>query len=215
MSSEPLDSLSGKGYSYFTTLGSKKLTDGFYVDFNLGVDDTHMRMFVPEGENRTVYQLNSLFNHRYYESSLKKLPVPAVLMRHDGEAWNNPFVAIYEPYGNGADAVIESVYIGETEKQDGVAKVSVKYRNSEKKDYIIHSDNQNVKAEYMGTEFMGTYSILSVEGDSLRSVYIVNGKSLKREGFSVSSSDGGLFDAYFEWKDGELYYKSNKKLIIE
>lgn len=214
MSSEPLDSLSGKGYSYFTTLGSKKLSEGFYVDFDLGVDDTHMRMFVPEGEGRTVYQLNSLFNHRYYEASLKKLPVPAILMRHDGEAWNNPFITIYEPYGNGADGVIESVYIGDTEKQDGVAKVSVKYKNSEKKDHIMHSDKQNVKTEYMGTEFVGTYSIVSVDGNDKKSVYIVNGKSLKRDGLSVSASDGGSFDAYLEWKDSKLYYKSNKELVI-
>lgn len=214
MSSEPLDSLSGKGYSYFTTLGSKKLSEGFYVDFDLGVDDTHMRMFVPEGEGRTVYQLNSLFNHRYYEASLKKLPVPAILMRHDGEAWNNPFIAIYEPYGNGADGVIESVYIGDTEKQDGMAKVSVKYKNSEKKDHIMHSDKQNVKTEYMGTEFVGTYNIVSVDGNDKKSVYIVNGKSLKRDGLSVSASDGGSFDAYLEWKDSKLYYKSNKELVI-
>ncbi|WP_291558856.1 hypothetical protein [Bacteroides sp.] len=214
MSSESIDSLSGKGYSYFTTLGSKKLSEGFYVDFDLGVDDTHMRMFVPEGEGRTVYQLNSLFNHRYYEASLKKLPVPAILMRHDGEAWNNPFIAIYEPYGNGADGVIESVYIGDTEKQDGMAKVSVKYKNSEKKDHIMHSDKQNVKTEYMGTEFVGTYSIVSVDGNDKKSVYIVNGKSLKRDGLSVSASDGGSFDAYLEWKDSKLYYKSNKELVI-
>ena len=56
------------------------------MDFHLGIDDTHMRMFMPEGEERIVYQLNSLFNHRYYESSLRKLPVPALLVRQQGEA---------------------------------------------------------------------------------------------------------------------------------
>lgn len=66
----------------------------------------------------------------------------------------------------------------------------------------------------MGIEFGGTYSIVSVDGNCMKSVYIVNGKLLKREELSVSASDGGRFDAYLEWKDGKLYYKSDKELVI-
>ena len=88
----------------------KYSTDNFYVDYHLGIDDTHMRMFVPTGKGRTVYQLNSLFNHRYYEPSLRTLPVPALLIRQKSEAWDHPFIAVYEPYGNGAKSQIRSVY---------------------------------------------------------------------------------------------------------
>lgn len=214
LSGVSLDSLSGKGYSYFETLGSINLKDGFYVDFNLGVDDTHMRMFMPEGESRTVYQLNSLYNHRYYEASLKKLPVPAVLVRCEGEAWKNPFIAIYEPYGNGADTVIESVYTGNTKTQNGVAKVSVK-RKDGVLDHIIHSDKDDIEADYMGIKFNGTYSVISKEGDKIKSVYTVNGRIVKMKGLSVTAVDGGCFDAYLEWKYGKLYYRSNKELVID
>lgn len=113
----PLDSLSGKGYSYFTTLGSLETDQGFRTDFHLGVDDTHMSMFMLGAKGRTVYQLNSLFNHRYYEPSLRQLPVPAVLVRQEGEAWDKPFIAVYEPYGNGAEPQIKSIYKGRTQEQ--------------------------------------------------------------------------------------------------
>lgn len=215
MSDEPLDSLSGKGYAYFTTLGSSKQNNCFQVDFHLGVDDTHMKMFVPEGKDRTVYKLHSLYNHRYYEPSLKKLPVPAVLIRHQGEAWNNPFIVIYEPYGNGAEAMLESVYVGKTKCQEGIAKVSVKYKDGKTQDHIVHAENPTLESEYMGTKFTGTYSVVSQEGNTLKSVYIVNGKLLNRKGLSVSAADGSEFDAYLEWKDGKLYYKSNKELHIK
>jgi hypothetical protein len=67
----------------------------------------------------------------------------------------------------------------------------------------------------MGTKFTGTYSVVSQEGNTLKSVYIVNGKLLNRKGLSVSAADGSEFDAYLEWKDGKLYYKSNKELHIK
>ena len=204
MSSFPLDSLSGKGYAYFTTLGSSENPGDFHVDYHLGIDDTHMRMFVPDGgKGRTVYQLNSLFNHRYYEPSLHTLPVPALLVRQQGEAWNRPFIAVYEPYGNGAEAQIRSVYIGKTHKQKGVAKLSVEYFGKDKVDHIIHSVDEKEEADYMGIRFTGTYCVASIEGGRLVSLYIGNGTSFHMGRLTVTTQDGGPFDAWLEWKEGE------------
>lgn len=209
----PLDSLSGKGYRYFKTLGSLATDKAFFMDFHLGIDDTHMRMFMPEGEEHMVYQLNSLFNHRYYESSLRKLPVPALLVRQQGEAWNKPFVAVYEPYGNGAEANIKSVYVGETVAQEGVVKLTVEHKKSGRIDYIIHSIVPEKEADYMGIRFKGTYCVASFDGDLLLSVYVGNGKSLSMTGLTVNSVSGEAFNALFELKNGVLSYNSDKEVI--
>lgn len=212
LSDLPLDTLSGKGYRYFKTLGSSATDKAFSMDFHLGVDDTHMRMFMPEGEERMVYQLNSLFNHRYYEPSLRKLPVPALLMRQQGEAWNKPFIAVYEPYGNGAEARIKSVYVGETTTQDGVAKLTVEHKQRGRIDYIIHSVTPEKEAEYMGIRFKGTYCVVSFKDDTLISVYIGNGKSFSSNELTVYSVSGEPFNALFEWKNGKLYHNSDKEV---
>ena len=209
----PLDSLSGKGYRYFNTLGSLATDKAFFMDFHLGIDDTHMRMFMPEGEERIVYQLNSLFNHRYYESSLRKLPVPALLVRQQGEAWNKPFVVVYEPYGNGAEANIKSVYVGKTVAQEGVAKLTVEHKKSGRIDYIIHSIVPEKEADYMGIRFKGTYCVVSFDGDLLLSIYVGNGKSLSMNGLTVNSVSGEAFNALFELRNGVLSYNSDKEVI--
>ena len=215
MSASPLDSLSGKGYSYFTTLGSCENPDNFYVDYHLGIDDTHMRMFVPTGKGRTVYQLNSLFNHRYYEPSLRTLPVPALLIRQKSEAWDHPFIAVYEPYGNGAKSQIRSVYTSKTPKQKGVAKLSVEYFKKDKMDHIIHSVNEKTEAKYMGIRFMGTYCVVTMEKGRLVSLYIGNGYSFSMDGLEVTLGEGKPFDAWLEWRDGEWICHSREAVKIK
>lgn len=214
MSDIPLDSLSGKGYSYFTTLGSTKADNGFKADFHLGVDDTHMRMFMPGAAARTVYQLNSLFNHRYYEPSLRQLPVPAVLVRQQGEAWNTPFVALYEPYGNEAEAQIKSVYREKTKEQAGITKLTVEHVRAQVADHIIYSITPHNEADYSGIRFKGTYTVVSLEGKTLKSVYLGNATSFSIKGLKVKSVSGEPFNAYFEWRDGLLSYASDKELSI-
>lgn len=210
----PLDSLSGKGYAYFTTLGSCENPGDFHVDYHLGIDDTHMRMFVPNSKGRTVYQLNSLFNHRYYEPSLRTLPVPALLIRQKGEAWDAPFIAVYEPYGNGAKAQIRSVYTGKTKKQKGVAKLSVEYLAKGKIDHIIHSVAEKEEADYMGIRFAGTYCVATMEKGRPVSIYIGNGLSFKMKGVKVASNDGKPFDAWLEWKDGKWICHSRDDIRV-
>ena len=210
-----LDSLSGKGYAYFTTQASQVADEGFQADFHLGVDDVHTRMFVPASKDRTVYQLNSLFNHRYYEPSLRKLPVPAVLVRQQGEAWNRPFVAVYEPYGNGAEAQISSVNTAESRKQKGVDKLSVEYKQGNRADHIIHSVNPRAEADYMGIRFKGTLAVVTVCGETPSSVYIVDGHSLRMKGLTVKSANNEPFDALLEWKDGVLTCRSEQEIIVK
>ena len=210
----PLDSLSGKGYSYFTTLGSLETDQGFRTDFHLGVDDTHMSMFMLGAKGRTVYQLNSLFNHRYYEPSLRQLPVPAVLVRQEGEAWDKPFIAVYEPYGNGAEPQIKSIYKGRTQEQGGISKLTVKYRQSGLVDHIVYSVLPENEADYMGMRFKGTYSVLSLDGKKMKSLYIGNGISFIVKELKVVSVSGEPFNAYFELQNGILSYISDKELSI-
>lgn len=209
----PLDTLSGKGYSYLKTLGSLVTNNAFFIDFHLGVDDTHMRMFMPGEEKRMVYQLNSLFNHRYYEPSLRKLPVPALLVRQQGEAWNKPFIAVYEPYGNGAEATIKSVFVDETVSQEGIAKLTVQHKQEGRIDYIIHSITPENEAEYMGIRFKGTYCVVSFKNNTPISVYIGNGKSFSMNELTVSSASGEPFNALFELENGVLLHHSDKEVI--
>lgn len=209
----PLDSLSGKGYRYFNTLGSLATEKAFFMDFHLGVDDTHMRMFMPEGKEHTIYQLNSLFNHRYYVPLLRKLSVPALLVRQQGEAWDKPFIAVYEPYGNGAEATVKSVYVGETKEQKGVAKLTVEHKKDGCVDFIIHSITPEKESEYMGIRFVGTYCVVSYKNKMPISVYIGNGTSFSMNVLKLNSASGEPFNALFELENGRWLHHSDKEVV--
>ncbi len=212
LAGKSLDGQSGKGYSFFTTLGSKVEEGCFHADFHLGIDSTHMRMFMPQGKGRTIYQLSSPHNHRYYVPDLRQQPVPAVLVRQEGEAWNQPFIAVYEPYGNGVEAQICSVCTDDTDMQSGIAKLSV--TSKQRTDYIIHSVHPNVEAHYRDIRFKGTFVVLSVENGEVSSVYMVDGRELHTQGLNVTSTSGEPFNAWITWKDGKQIVRSEQNLQV-
>ena len=168
----PLDSLSGMGYGYFQTQESTWDGHPVTIDFHLGVEDAHMRMSIPEGKGRSVYHLLSPFCHRYYLDSLKNRPVPAVLVRQEGEAWNHPFLTVFEPYGQGIGPLVRSVSIGKTSFQEGIAKLTVSMVEKGRKDLIIHSIYPEKMADYAGIRFQGVYCVVSLLRKTLKSVYL-------------------------------------------
>ena len=132
-----LDPKSGKGYGYFKTLGT--MSGDFAADFDYG-GGVVMRAFVANcRDGREAYALEGPKAFRHYDRKVSEKPCPALLVRQNGEAWRRPFVAVYEPYGKGVDAMIESV-AGEPIKgdPDGV-RITVQYKNPSRRDVITHS----------------------------------------------------------------------------
>ena len=132
-----LDPKSGKGYGYFKTL--RTMRGDFTADFDYG-GGIVMRAFVANGgEGREAYALEGPKAFRHYDRRVSEKPCPAFLVRQKGEAWRRPFVAVYEPSGKGVDAMIESVASEPLKGDPEGVKVTVRYRNNNRSDEIIHS----------------------------------------------------------------------------
>lgn len=137
----PLDSLSGKGYSFFQTEGSAAADNGFTAVFDLGLDDAKMKMIMPTGEGRRVYKLSSPNNHRYYAKELCDKPVPAILIRQQGEAWIQPFVAVFEPFGNDVDSMVDRVE--RLKSKNGAVRLKVCHKDGDY-DLVTHDPQKNI-----------------------------------------------------------------------
>ena len=132
-----LDPKSGKGYGYFKTLGT--MSGDFAADFDYG-GGIVMRAFVANGgEGREAYALEGPKAFRHYDRRVSEKPCPAFLVRQKGEAWRRPFVAVYEPFGKGVDAMIESVSSEPIKGDPEGVKVTVRYRKDNRFDEISHS----------------------------------------------------------------------------
>lgn len=92
---------------------------------------------------------------RHYEGKLRDLPEPALVVRRKGAAWERPFVAVYEPYGNGVEPQVGSVEMtgGRT------LEITVRYRRNPNRYDIIDVDEKRgltVRA-YKGKDLIDEY----------------------------------------------------------
>jgi len=136
-SRKELDPKSGKGYGYFKTIGNMR--GDFAADFDYG-GGVVMRAFIANsGDGREAYALEGPKVFRHYDRKVSEKPCPALLVRQNGEAWRRPFVAVYEPYGKGVDAMIESVASEPIKGDPEGVRVTVRYRKDNRCDEIYHS----------------------------------------------------------------------------
>ena len=91
-----------KGYDYFTNEVSVQTDQLIQAQFPLEVREKRiaMNVLVCSGKERQVFSVQAPANRaaRNFPKSFWDRKVPALVLRHYGEAWNQPFVAVYEPY---------------------------------------------------------------------------------------------------------------------
>ncbi len=184
-----LDTLSGKGYGYFKTIGVSSMNKGIVADFHLGAADADMKVFIPKEKNRIFYYLESPSCHRYYINALKNQPVPAFLVRNEGESWEKPFITVFEPHGKDCPSRIRSVSVEKTRSEQGVSKLTVRMNENKRKDIIIHSVAPEKTAHYAGVEFMGVYGVVSFDGKQVLSAYLGAVRRFETAGIEVVAAE--------------------------
>jgi len=115
-SSAELTSKNGnmEGYDYFGNEASVKTDTAIHARFPLAIetDKVAMDVWLLGGKGRTVFAVDAPANraarHNYDEKYWNKR-IPTMLVRQQGEAWNNPFVSFYEPSLQSDTVKIKSV----------------------------------------------------------------------------------------------------------
>ena len=107
-----------------------------------------MTMWMKADENRTIFQALSPANLEYERMSNQPYkvidqPVLTFVVRQKGEAWNHPFVCVYEPSSDTEPGDIASVdYF--TPSEQGAVGIIVKLKNGTEQ-RIVCSENGKVK----------------------------------------------------------------------
>lgn len=125
-----------------------------------------MKMWMKGEKNRHVIQAFSPCNMEYERLGnfmpydILSQPVLTYVARQHGEAWNHPFVAVYEPTDSDDPSEILSVsYFRPKSKDDSAVGICVKMKNG-RTDYIF-SASRKVKMSYKGMEVEGIYVVVS------------------------------------------------------
>ena len=200
--------------------------EDFYGLFDFGVAGIQMKTWMLGNAAREIYSLTGPPNGRYYLGELKTKRTPAVLVRQTGEAWNRPFVAIYEPFGNGTESLIKRVRRIKDAPASGDF-VGVVIEQASRTDFVFNATDADKTHDYEGVQFKGIYGVVSADANGFRHLYLGTGKSLIAAGHRLESASGELVKAALTYekplatnavKDGRLAtgyaYSSDKDVTI-
>ena len=145
-----------------------------------------------------------------------RLPTPTLVVRNKGEAWTNPFVAVYEPFGGGS----ENSSISSVEKitQDGIykgVKVISEINGEKQNQYILTlSENESFNDLALGISFTGSFSVITTNAsDELVCIYLGNSKNITYKNVTLTCREI-KGDVFAEWKDGKTKISFNNQFEI-
>ena len=164
---EPTNELAFAGahlyaYSYLWDQSSCRTDSDIKGVFTMTCNDgskAGMKMWMKGSPNRTVFKAFSpaidALTRTPMPYDVKNTPTSTFVARQKGEAWTRPFVAVYQPFADGDELMIEKVeYFG-----DGYVGVKIIFSDGIT-DYIFSSDRK-MKMKYDGIRANGTLCIVS------------------------------------------------------
>ena len=142
------DKKSAKMQNSVKTQFVTKILDDKVVEAMGGQREITMTMWMKKDENRTIFQALSPVNLEYERMpnqpyKVDEQPVLTFVARQKGEAWNHPFVCVYEPSSDTEPGEIASVdYF--TPSEQGAVGIIVKLKDGTEQ-RIVCSENGKVK----------------------------------------------------------------------
>ena len=148
--------------------------------------------------------------------NIKEQPTLTFVARQHGEAWNRPFVAVYEPSTQKEPSAIQSVSYFDAEEPGlkDFAGICVESKNG-RTDHIFSLTDSSQTATYQGMKVKADYAVISNEYAGNRTLFIGNGTQLIASGISIQTSEAA--NVLLEKKQGKWYILSSApcKMVID
>ncbi|MCJ8164284.1 hypothetical protein MKJ04_05470 [Pontibacter sp. E15-1] len=176
------------------------------IDMPDGKDDVLMNLWMMGTEGREVFSIKSPPNKAFHGDSglpyeVGEQPYLTLAARQHGEAWERPFVSVYEPYTSGKGKSIAS--IDGFEDENGSSEfvgINVKHKSG-REDHVFSTKN-GAQASYKGMATDASYALVGAEKQGDLILFMGNGQLLKGKGFTISATKTG--NVVLEKKNGKL-----------
>lgn len=199
------DVVKSPGWRYFEETKTTGATDiAVKVRFDIEYDDTYMHLFVPDGVTREYTQALAPPTREAKNGYVdKKTQVLAI--RQQGEAWDTPFITIFEPSKNQNASVQKVAPVKDGAKTIG-AIVTSKVGNTQITDIIIAQDDPDsfYENKALGLRFKGRFGIVrTTEDKGVTEVilYIGEGASLNYGKKEIKTSTDKTAVLHYTLKD--------------
>ena len=135
-----------------------------------------MKAFMPFNKNHNYYTGYSPKSRT--AGSYTDLPVPTIMVQTKGEAWNAPFITVYEPYYTKDGASVQKVTQLNRDNGGEYTALLIDGKDGEQQ-YIFQgvkkTDLETAGANY---KFNGYFGVVSLRNKEIQYVYLGQGKKL-------------------------------------
>lgn len=182
-----------------------------------GEDDVFMNLWMKGTEGRQIFSIKSPPNKAFrgngglpYE--VDKEPYLTFAARQHGEAWEHPFVSVYEPFTSAEGKSIASIEGFEDENGSSeFAGLHIKHKSG-REDFVFSSQNGKT-ASFKNKSTDATYALIGNEKNGDFVLFMGNGTELSANGFSISAKEKG--NVVLEQKPGKLSLHNEVPVVIK
>ncbi|MFI3279196.1 MAG: hypothetical protein R3Y55_01565, partial [Rikenellaceae bacterium] len=165
------------------------------IDYPGQEEDIFMNLWMKGNEDREIFSIyspacKSFKSNAQFPYEVDKDPFLTFIARQHGEAWDNPFISIYEPFTSTEGKTIESITGFDDENGDksfaGVALV----HKSGRKDYVLSSFGGHV-ANYQDMQTDAIYALIAIDSASDFEMFMGNGTILEYGKYKIETQSCG------------------------
>jgi Heparinase II/III-like protein len=211
-----------KGYDYFKNERSVDCAEDWRATFTTKVrsgPEHLMALWMPGAMKRRVFALNAPANHagrKALPPAFADMPMPTVLVRQQGDAWQKPFVAVYEPYLNSDGSSISAVRTAKVEgESSSLAACVVECRPKDKgkgsalKVLLAQDDKPAGVHSVEGCNFQGSFGVIMMRDGAVSEVFLGHGQIMGDSRIFLTAIDNAFINAsLLRDENGWLYSSS-------
>ena len=204
-------------YPGFRHIANVKATGKYPGDvvalFSLNKDPSaprYMKAYIPNNANQNYYTGHSPKSRT--AGAYSNLPVPTLMVQTKGEAWQIPFITIYEPYFGKDGSSVQKVTRLSDSATDYVTLL-VDGKKGEQQ-YIFQGNNlseeENKNANY---HFKGYFGVVSLKNKEIQYIYMGQGKKLAFGDYIIEGQNDDC-NVNIDFSGKKINITSNQPVLI-
>lgn len=181
-------------------------------------DDISMNLWMKGEAEREVFTALSPMTEGLSRTpgmpyNIREQPTLTFVARQKGEAWNRPFVAVYEPSSQKEPGCISEVSFPEVNSKNKNSAVSVCVRQKDgRTDYILSSDRPEETCSSGNMSAQATYALWGNKQGNDCTLFLGNGTLLSTPNIIIKSAT--LANVLLEYKNGTWHYTASADCTV-
>ncbi|AWW33314.1 hypothetical protein DN752_23075 [Echinicola strongylocentroti] len=158
-------------------------------------EDVYMNLWMKGTKGREVFSLKSPPTKAFRKSAdlpydASKEPFLTIAARQHGEAWEHPFVSVYEPYTSSEGKSIASID-GFEDENGNSGFVGIKITHKSGREDLVFSSADGAVAKFNGISTDASYALVGKEADGRMVLFLGDGNQLELDGYSLTTTEKG------------------------